>query len=175
MSAAITSGQLKRLQVLYSQHARRSLDATSGSREERLDWATRQTGRLIASFKELTLDEGKHLIELLQRALNVKAPSTRPSRRDDARRAGLDGRHDGKEYARTPKMASAQDIEVIERFYQRLGWTRERFDAWLQSPRSPLGRKSNPQIRTLADANRVRWALKGMLVSAGLWEERNVG
>ena len=45
----------------------------------------------------------------------------------------------------------------------------EQFEAWLRSPRSPLGRKSNPQIRTVAEANSVRWALIKMLKARGLW------
>ena len=170
MSAAITSGQLKRLQVLYSQYARHSLDVTANTRDERIAWASRQTSRLVASFKDLTLDEGKHLIDTLQRLMNVKAPA-RPRRRADARRAGLDGRHDGGEFRNTPRMASAEDLSVIERFYARLGWDRARFDSWLRSSSSPLGKKSDPKIQTTADANRVRWALKRMLKRAGLWPD----
>ncbi len=67
-------------------------------------------------------------------------------------------------------MAESFDLEVIESYYARLGWSRETFDGWLRSPRSPLGRnKSQPKITTVAQANRVRWALKRMLQKKGLW------
>ncbi|ABF42375.1 hypothetical protein Acid345_3374 [Candidatus Koribacter versatilis Ellin345] len=171
MTVAITKGQVQRLQVLYSQYERHTLDATRGTREERLQWASQQTGRLISSFKDLTLDEAKGLIDALQRLLNVKAPSKRTRRREDARRAGIDGRRDGQEFKKEPRLASAEDLATIERFYLRLDWTRDRFDAWLCSPSSPLGKRSNPQIRTLADANSVRWGLKRLLQKAGIWYE----
>jgi hypothetical protein len=106
--------------------------------------------------------------------LGVKAPQAARKRldRDQARRAGLDGRKDGEEYSAAPQLASAIDLETIDNYYTRLGWDRSRFDAWLRSPRSPLKHKSAPTISTVADANRVRWALKGMLQHAGVWMKR---
>jgi hypothetical protein len=104
----------------------------------------------------------------------VQAPAKPRKRlnRDQARRAGLDGRKDGGEFLRAPQMASAADLACIESYYTRLGWGRAQFDAWLRSPRSPLKHKSAPTIVTVYDANRVRWAIKGMLQHAGLWEDR---
>lgn len=180
MPIALQSGQLVALQTLWSQYARRSLDVpAAGDRAARLDWAEKNIGRRIASFKDLTKGEAIMLIDLLRVALG-QAPGKkkRPGglRGDDARRAGLDGRKDGDQF--DPKLASAEDLTTIESFYLRLGWTRVQFDAWLRSGRSPLARKineqriapSDPQVRTVRDANRVRWALKGMLAARGLWK-----
>ena len=89
--------------------------------------------------------------------------------RDAAERHAKDGRWDGEKFRPTPQLASAFDLGNIEKYYGRLGWDRETFDRWLRSPRSPLGRHSRPQIRTVAQANRVRWALKKMLKARGLW------
>lgn len=168
----ITRAQLGRLQTLYSQLARRdnSLDT---SREARLEWASQLCQRKVASFKALTMSEARHLIDSAQGVLGVRVPPhKRPANFHDARRAGLDGRHDGQEFANQPQIASAADLATIQSYYTRLGWDRTRFDAWLHSDRSPLRGKADAQIRTAADANRVRWALKGMLVHAGLWSAK---
>jgi hypothetical protein len=49
---------------------------------------------------------------------------------------------------------------LLDRLLGRLGWTRERLDAFLRSRKSPV---RSGAIRTLAEANRVIWALKRML------------
>ena len=169
----INSQQLKRLQTLYGQFVRQEF-AAAISREQRLVWASELCGREIQSFNELTRDEAKRAIDALQGAMNVKHPSQRRKRmpRDQARRHALDGRHDGEEFANAPQLAGAEDLQVIDSYRARLGWERSQFDAWLRSPRSPLGRRSSPQVRTKAEANRVRWALVGMLKNKGLWEDQ---
>jgi hypothetical protein len=172
MPQMINAQQMRRLQTLYGQLAAHSIDGNS--REARIEWASHQVGRAIASFKDLTAEEGRLLIDGLQGQLGLKAPA-RPRRRfnrDQARRAGIDGRRDGAEFAAQPQIVSAEDLAAIESYYTRLGWTREQFDAWLASPRSPLAKRARPVIATAADANKVRWALKGMLKHRGLWEER---
>ena len=171
MADSISTAQLRRLQTLYSRVSKSIIDGNT--REARLAWATQFCERPISSFSDLTRDEAHNAINALQAAAGQ--PQTIPARRkrltrDDAQRAGTDGRKD-KKFAQNPQMAGAVDLAVIENYYNRLGWDRTRFDAWLRSPRSPL-KKSSPQIRTVADANRVRWALKGMLSHAGLWQER---
>jgi len=170
--ATITKGQLKRLQVLYSQLARHTLDA-GPSREARLTWAAQLLGHAVASFSNLTPDDARVLIDSAQGVLGVRAATTPRKRlsRDEAHRAGTDGRRDEAEYSTTPQLASADDLATIENYYGRLGWNRAQFDGWLRSRYSPLKHKAKPAIRTMADANRVRWALKGMLQAAGKWEE----
>jgi hypothetical protein len=165
----ISAEQLKRLQTLYSQLAATSADPRTKTRQERLLWASLICNREIASFSKLTAEEAKRAIDSLQKKLKPKKPRQRMDR-DRARRHGVDGRSDGKEFSSAPEMATAYDLEVIEGYYARLSWSRETFDSWLRSPRSPLGRKSQPQIRTVAEANRVRWALVRMLKKAGRWE-----
>jgi hypothetical protein len=169
MEKPISKAQLQRLQVLYSQLCRHTDQATA--REERLHWASSLIERPIASFRDLTANDARHLIDSLQGQLGVKAPPKRRLNRDAAHRAGVDGRRNSP-YAQQPQMVSAEDLAVIDDYISRLGWDRSRFDAWLQSPRTPLPNRARPVIATLADANRVRWALKRMLQRAGLWEER---
>lgn len=154
----ISKPALRRLQVLYGQYEAHSLDCTPG-REGRLAWASQQTGRAIASFSELTVDEGIRLIDGLQRAVGHKVPSKTPRRRLSrvaAEKAGTEGRHD-QIHAETT-MASAADIERIQDDLARLGWNQSRLEAFLRSPKSPThGRVT---IHTLADANKLHWALK---------------
>lgn len=166
---SITRNQLKRLQVLYSQLCARTFE--ENTREARLAWAAQLVGHSLATFRDLSLSEARHLIDVLQGQLGVKYPAQRRHGRDDADRHGRDGRRDGGDLAATPQMVNAGDLATIEEYFTRLGWTRERFDAWLRSPHSPL-KASSPAIRTKAEANRVRWALKGMLQQRGLWQER---
>jgi hypothetical protein len=156
----ITAPALKRLQVLYGQYERHSLDVGDPSREARLAWASAQTRRQIASFSDLTVEEGIRLIDGLQRALGAKAPSKTPRRRrmtrHEAQKAGTEGRFD-QIHAETT-MVSAEDTERIQAQLTRLGWDEHRLKGFLLSSRSPL--KGRTEIRTLGDANKVYWALK---------------
>lgn len=169
----ISTEQLKRLQTLYSQLAATSNDPRTKTREERLRWASILCNRDVQSFGDLTREEAKRAIDTLQRHLGTGSsrPKKRRTDRDQALRYGKDGRHDSS-FEDAPQLASALDLETIEKYYTRLDWSRAQFDGWLRSPRSPLGKRSNPQINTIADANRVRWALKKMLQSRGLWMEK---
>ncbi len=168
----ISAEQLRRLQTLYSQFAAASGDARVRSRQERLLWASFVVGHQVASFSDLTSEEAATAIERLSK--DVPARKRRPRKpmdQDRALRHGTDGRYDST-FDNAPKLAEAYDLEQIEGYYHRLGWSRETFDAWLRSPRSPLGRRAQPKIFTVAHANRVRWALKRILQKRGLWEER---
>lgn len=165
----VTLPQLKRLQTLYGQLCAHTQQPSG--RDARIAWASHLVGRSIASFAELSSGDAGHLIDVLQGELGVKHPPQKRRSREAAARHGKDGRHDGAKFAALPQLVSAGDLAAIESYWNRLGWTRERFDAWLRSPHSPL-KKSGPVIRTKADANRVRWALKGILRHAGLWVEK---
>jgi hypothetical protein len=173
MNMQITKPQLGRLQTLFSQFSHHEIGVGT-SREERLGWASLRLRKPVSSFSDLTADDAGWLIDQIQTQLGVKAPAKPRKRldRDQARRAGIDGRHDGQEFSSAPEMASSADLATIESYYARLGWERAQFDAWMRSSRSPLKHKAAPSIATVADANRVRWALKGMLQHAGKWEDR---
>ena len=156
----ITAPQLRRLQVLYGQYCHHSLD-TGNTREERLAFASERIGRAITSYSDLTIEEGKKLIDGLQSALGVKLPSKTPRRRMgryQGEKAGTEGRHD-QIHAETT-LAGDQDIRRIQREMTRLGWDQTRLDAFLASPSGPNARST--AIRTLGEANRVYWALKRM-------------
>jgi hypothetical protein len=171
--ATITPNQLKRLQVVYGQLARHEIGVGT-DRAARLAWASELLHKPVKSFSAISFEDAGFLIDQIQQQLGVKAPTKPRTRlpREQARRAGKDGRFDGQEFAHAPQMASAGDLAAVESYYMRLGWGRAQFDAWLRSPRSPLKHKAAPTIATVADANRVRWALKGMLQHAGLWTEQ---
>jgi hypothetical protein len=172
---ALSRDQLKRLQVLWAQYARREL--IKNSREERLSWANEQlrhakSGRLngIQSFNDLSRSEASDLINLLQSQMGVAetspAKSRRPLRssirnRDQAKAAGTEGRRGSRSKL---TIADAEDLAMIDSQLTAMQWTRERLDALLASPSSPLGskRSSNPVLRTVGDVNRVLWALKGI-------------
>ena len=154
---AITALQLRKLQVLYKQYEAHSLD-TGATRTDRLTWAGERVGRSIASFSDLSVEEGIKLIDGLQRALGVALPQKfrpRPSRRE-GQKAGTEGRHD--QIHDEVTLVGDKDIRRIQREMGRLGWDQARLDAFLASPRGPNNRRT--QIRTLGDANRVYWALK---------------
>lgn len=169
--------QLALLQTLYSQYSRRAIELDS-SRECRLRWASEQLGREVTSFSGLSHADGRRLIDLLQGAMGIASkPRRRPRRNDHA--AGTEGRHDGAATVRT--MPTQADIDRIQTALQRLGWSVAQYEAWLRSTRSPLARKAGRTriaptditLRTLADYNRVWWALKGMLKREGRWNARN--
>jgi hypothetical protein len=176
MTQAISRGQLKRLQVLYSQYAKQEI--LTNTREERLRWASLQVGHEVSSFSNLQLREAKTLIDHLQSFLRIKQTRrpARPMSRRSAEKAATEGRHDQKHAEQT--IAAAADLARIQHGMDLLGWDESRLEAWLRSSHSPLARKVNgarvapadPQIRTLGDANRVWWALKRMAQLQGVWK-----
>lgn len=164
----ITSGQMKRLQVVYAQLARRTMEGTD--RASRLAWAEFMIGRPIATFRDLTQAEARYLIDATQGQLGTKMPPKKRLDRDAAHRAGMEGRRSDASNQST--MVSPADLARIQHALDILGWSHTQLDAWLRSPSSPLGNRSHTEIRTLGDANRVWWALKRMAVARGLWREK---
>jgi hypothetical protein len=158
----ISAAQLTRLQVLWTQYAGREM--MKNSRDQRLRWASEQTKRAISSFKELTLSEASDLINLLQSEMGIKesSPAVRPRRfrsrmkdRDQAHAAGTEGRRGSRGNF---TIAQAEDLSMLDAMLTEMQWTRERLDAFLTSPSSPL--RGRTQLRTVGDVNRVLWALK---------------
>jgi hypothetical protein len=169
-SSSISLQQLKRLQTLYSQFAREAPDPRIRTRQERLLWASFVVGHPVTSFSELSQDEANTAIAQLEKTAPRKKRRAKPMSREAAERHAKDGRWDGEKFSAAPQIASEFDLANIAKYYARLGWDRDTFDRWLRSPRSPLGRRSQPKIVTVAQANRVRWALKKMLQARGLWK-----
>ena len=166
----ITKAQLVRLQTLYSQLARHELGVNL-DRQSRLDWATERLGKLVTSFRDLSADDAGFLIDSIQSHLGVKVPIKKRLGRDQARRAGLDGRSDGAEFAAAPQLVGPEDLARIEDLLRQLGWDRTRLKGFLESSRSPLARRADKAIRTTADANKVWWALKRIARQKGLWRK----
>lgn len=164
----ISGALLKRLQTLYGQMAAHTLEANT--REARLEWASAQLGRSVASFSALTREEASSLIDGIQGQLGLKLSRPRPAlSRGAAHAAGTEGRRGNQVAAST--MVSAADMARIQHALDLLGWDRPRLDEFLRSSRSPLGKRSSPEIRTLGDANRVWWALKRIARRQGAWKD----
>lgn len=166
----ITPRQLARLQVLYGQFAAHEI-GVGADREARIAWAAERLHKPVSSFKSLTIDDAGFLIDTLQQQLGVKAPLKARLNRDQARRAGLDGRRDGREYSAMPQMATAADLRRIQSMREQLGWSEQTFRTFLESSRSPLAARADKQIRTTADANKVWWAMKRIAQSKGIWRK----
>lgn len=174
----ISRDQLKRLQTLWGKYA--SHEMVKNSRDERLRWANEHLyhmqGKLrgLMSFKELTQSEASDLINLLQGELGIaesrpaKNPRAGYSRhyrdRDAAHAAGTEGRR--KSGRKQSTIATTEDLAMIEAQLSLMGWNRARLDAFLQSASSPIKNRSNPQLRTLGDVNKVLWALKRIAYAA---------
>ena len=162
IAAPITPAQMRRLQILYGQFERHTLDCPGAARQDRLQWASTACGRVIDSFKGLTLEEGRRLIDGLQKTLGVKAPSKSPRRKQTPprRREEGDRRPPRSDPPRHHPGRPQRVRTLIRRDLDRLGWDQARLEAFLASPRGP--NKRSTVIRTLGDANRVHWALKHM-------------
>ena len=177
MKPTITHRQMKRLQTVYGQFARRSTDITATAAQTpaeakaaRIAWASERTGRTIRSFSDLTFAEAQLLIDWLQGVMGVKAPAKKKQRlsRSAAQQAGTAGRHDAAQTNETT-MASSADLARIAHVLTLLGWEQALLEAFLRSSRTPLRGRSNPAIRTLSDANKVYWALKRIAERKGVW------
>lgn len=169
--------KLRMLHTLFGIYAAHSLDvggADAGA--ARLAWASATIGHQVQSFNALTDTDADELIDALKRLtrqpIHERERWTRMRDRHAARAFGTHGRRSRR--SNDEVMASAGDLAAIDQMWQRLGWTREQFDAWIAGPSSPLGNHATVTLRSLRQANRVRWALKALLKKAGLWRsERN--
>ncbi|MGO9643004.1 MAG: hypothetical protein ACLP1Y_17060 [Candidatus Acidiferrales bacterium] len=167
MPPGITPRQLKKLQTLWGHHWRLSTDIPlcgnpAASREGRIAWLSESLGRAIATSKELTKAEAAKAIQALMMQLPEHLRGRK--RRMSGQRAhelGTAGRR-GVAAASTA-LPGAQELAAIESLKAQLGWDNVRFDAWLRSRYSPV----RGMVRTLADANRVRWALKAIVKRQG--------
>jgi len=109
----------------------------------------RAAAQAASSFKDLTFEDAGWLIDQLQTHLGVKPPpSPQSPRRDQARRAGLDGRKDGQEFASAPQMASAADLATIEDYYSRLGWAAQSMRGCARRARRSSIRPRRPSPRS---------------------------
>lgn len=168
-------GQLDALHTLFALYAPRFIEGwrdrdqlSAGARlrsyvrSERLAWASQNIGRELGSFSELSADEAGRLIELMKRALGqeTKPAWRRPRDREAALAAGTHGRRNRP--TSIEMLATHADLAEVDQLRERLCMTRERFETWLASRSSPTGRRG-AHLRTVADCNRVRWALKAML------------
>jgi hypothetical protein len=162
----ISQAQLRALQTLFGLYAQKSLDVGANGRSERLAWASQTLGRTVASFSDLDGDEAARLVSFLKQALGQETKSDERKRRsrEAAFAAGTHGRKNRP--IRIQMMATAADIQAVDEMRQRLGMSQEAFEAWLTSRSSPIRGRSAPVLRTVADCNRVRWALKAMLKRA---------
>jgi hypothetical protein len=169
----LTKPQLGKLQTLYSQFAAHEI-GVKADRASRLDWASERLQKPVSSFSALSGADAGFLIDSIQQSLGVQAPP-RPRKRLDrvqARRAGLDGRKDGQEFADAPQMCTSSDLARIEGLLADLGWDQAGLMRFLNSQRSPFKRRADKSIRTTSDANKVWWALKSIALQKGVWRKK---
>lgn len=169
--------QIVALHTLFSAWHSHTIDANPDVREARLAWASQCIDHQVFSFSDLGADDARRLIDILKQAcgqpVGERPQPWRPVQgRDRAHDAGTAGRKGVR--SAVIRLASADDFARIDDALRRLGWSRDRFEAWLLSSSSPLrqGGDETSVIRTLAEANRVFWALKAMMIRAGVWQRR---
>ena len=166
--------QIVALQTLYTRCATHTMEGDD--RGARLAWASESLGRALGSFSELSRDEARRLIDALKGSLG-QIPNEKPQpwrkvlSRDRAQAAGTAGRRGAA--SSVIQMAGPDDFARIDQALRRLGWSREQYEGWLGSPRSPIPAGDPRAIRTVTDANRVWWALKAMLKRSGHWRPRS--
>ena len=132
-------------------------DTDEEKRAARLAWASAEIGRPIVSFRELRGDEAMRLIGKLKTSLGQ--PDT-PRRRNST--------HGRRNVTVTvPVMAGPEDLARVDRARIEAGMSSEGLAAWLASKTSPIGPRGDARIRTLADANKIVWALRAMARRAG--------
>jgi hypothetical protein len=167
-----TRDQVVTLHTLYARWEMHSLELGVDPRSARLEWASNAIGRRVDSFSELTRDEARQLIDGLKGSMGQAFfqkpnPWRRIRSRDRAHAAGTAGRRDAN--LSLIQMASADDLARVDEAIRRLDWTRDRYEAWLRSSSSPVAFKGAAIILTVAEANKVWWALKAMLRRSGRW------
>ena len=176
-NAKLTDGQLRRIQTLWGLIWGRfgsipsSETKAKASRDARLAYISSKIGRQIGSAKELTQGEAKLAIDAMQGALPAELvhPPSSGRRRTSAGTARAYGTAGRKGYRdKEIRLPDAETFRLLDHLLGELGWDRARLDAFLRSPKSPVrggspGEGGGRKIRTLADANRIIWVLKGML------------
>lgn len=151
----ITGRQMKRLQTLWGLFAPLAqMDAKD--RSARIGWVGEKIGRAISTFKDMSSAEADTAIDAVQKHLPPELVK-RASRRT-AHAYGTAGRKRGG--AAELQMADAGTLQLLSNLCTALRWDGQRLKAFLHSPKSPV---RGGKIRTLADANRVIWVLKGLL------------
>ena len=163
----ISRRQLVRIQTLWALLCRQQgLGKPSGTRGARLAWLGGTLGRQVASTKELTLAEATASIDALQKCLPPELLRRRA--RPGARRAMAMGRAGRRDFSRDAgrgsrviELPGPAELELLATLRAELGLDDARFAAFLRSRKGPLGGRE--RIETLADANRIIWALKGIL------------
>lgn len=158
-NAQITGRQMKRLQTLWGLFARQAhLDVKD--REARIGWVAGAVGRQIVSFKELSSKEAEMAIDAVQKHLppELLKRAARPSRRT-AHAYGTAGRKSAHKTSQV-RMVDGPTLELLSKLKARLGWNQEKFDAFMRSPRCPV---KSGAVRTLDEANKIIWVLKGFL------------
>lgn len=164
--------QIVALHALYGRRQAHEITAAIDPRAARLAWASEALGRTIRSFSELSRDEATDLIDGLKGSMGQPlAEQPRPWRhinsRDRAQAAGTAGRRGA--VSSLIQLASQDDLARIDEAIRRLGWTRDRYETWLNSAASPISSSPEGALRTVGEANKVWWALKAMLQRSGRW------
>lgn len=164
--SAISKLQLKAVQALWHVHAKRTLGVDPNDRQARLKWLSVATGRTIASSKDLSFAEAREVIDALKKSLG-QVDKPRPRDRQFARALGMEGRRGNDDNA--AMLVDERSLKIIDEYRQRLMWPELELQAWLAGKNSPL--RGAHAIRTVGDARRVQYGMKGLLKAKGLWRK----
>lgn len=166
---SISAAQLKRLQTLWGIHWKTvALDGFShnadgaASRLGRLGWIAGVIGRQLESAKDLTRAEVIRVLDALAKLVPahlVKKNQRRRGGREISHARGTAGRK-GQPGGKEIIMPGAEDYAKLDAALRSLEWNQERLAAFLRARTGPL--RGRTTIYTLADLNRVLWALEGI-------------
>lgn len=152
---------MKKLQTLWGHWWKLHGDSADDSRTARLRYLSSSFKRPVTSAKELSRDEAEQAIKGLAASLPEHLSTKKRLSRRDAREIAVAGRKDKKGVSNSEQIVGPTELRHIRNLMDQLGWDNARLQGFLHSPFSPLGGRS--VIRTVDDAFKVRYALKGIL------------
>lgn len=152
MPKPLSQRQLACIQALWARRMRLAgIAGADDGREMRHTYLREVTAGRATSTRDLTLADAKRVIERLLRDAGGQIKDSA-----GARAAGTHGRRGVDR--RVSMLATSEQLELLAGYAGRLGWNRERLDAFIERQ---LG--SHRTIRTVSDINKVLWPLKSML------------
>lgn len=154
MPKALSQRQLACIQSLWARRMRTAAIAGGEeARELRHAYIREVTSGRAAATNELSFADAMRVIRSL---IDDQAGRRTIADRERAQAAGTHGRRGSS--SRQIAIASPEQVNLLIGHADRLGWTRERLDAFIARQ---LG--SGRRVRTVGDCNKVLWGLKSML------------
>lgn len=154
MPKPLNPRQLAYIQSLWARRMRTAgIAGGDEARELRHTYIREVTSGRAAATNELTFADAMRVIRSL---IDDQAGRPTIADRERAQAAGTHGRRGSR--SRQLVMASPEHVNLLIGYAYRLGWTRERLDAF-------IGRQlgAGRRVQTVGDCNKVLWGLKSMV------------